>query len=133
MNGLDTNVLIRHLTQDDAVQARVASRFIAAECTREKPCFINRVVLCETVWVLESAYQYSRQQIGAVLERLLRTHQFNVEDVRAAWAALRMYRSGVADFADCLIGETNREAGCAQTVTLDRKAARAGGLQLLRT
>ncbi len=133
MKGLDTNVLMRHLTQDDIAQARLASRFIAAECTREEPCFINRVVLCEMVWVLESAYEYSRESISEALERVLRTHQFSVEDMGAAWSALRRYRSGVADFADCLIGETNREAGCAETITLDKKAAREGGMRLLST
>lgn len=133
MKGLDTNVLIRHLTQDDAAQARLASHFIGAECTREKPCFINRVVLCEIVWVLESAYEYSRKDISEALDRVLRTHQFSVEGMPAAWGALRRYRSGAADFADCLIGEANREAGCTETVTLDKKAARDGGLRLLST
>lgn len=131
MKGLDTNVLIRHLTQDDAAQARLASRFIEAECTRERPCFINRVVLCETVWVLESAYEYNRQDISEAVERVLRTHQFRVEDMHAALTTLRSYRSGGADFADFLISETNREAGCTETVTLDKKAARADGLRLL--
>lgn len=131
MKGLDTNILIRHLTQDNPAQARLATRFITSECSREEPCFINRIVLCETVWVLESAYGYSREDIAAVLERVIRTHQFRIEDVQAAWIALRLYRSGGADFADCLLGETNREAGCTETVTLDRKASRAGGLRLL--
>lgn len=122
---------MRHLTQDDAAQAQLASSFIGAECTRESPCFINRVVLCEMVWVLESGYSYPRTDIAEALERVLRTQEFVVEDMPAAWTALRMYRSGVADFADCLIGETNRQAGCTETVTLDQKAARAGGLRLL--
>ncbi len=131
MKGLDTNVLIRHLVQDDAAQAKRAGRFIAAECSREDPCFINRIVLCETVWVLESAYGYAREDIAGVLERIIRTHQFRIENVQAAWTALRMYRSGGADFADCLLGETNLAAGCSETVTLDKKAAKAGGLRLL--
>lgn len=133
MKGLDTNILMRHFTQDDAAQAQLASQFIGAECTRDKPCFINRVVLCEMVWVLESGYAYSRKDISQALERVFRTHEFSVEDVPSAWAALRMYRSGVADFADYLIGETNRAAGCTETVTLDKKAARAAGLRLLST
>lgn len=132
MKGLDTNVLIRHLIQDNPAQAKLATRFITSECSREEPGFINRIVLCETVWVLESAYGYSREEIGAVLERVIRTHQFRIEDVQAAWTALRLYRAGKADFADCLLGETNRIAGCAETVTLDKKAAQAGGLRLLK-
>ncbi|MDQ3562610.1 MAG: type II toxin-antitoxin system VapC family toxin [Pseudomonadota bacterium] len=131
MKGLDTNVLIRHLVQDDASQARLAGRFIARECSREDPCFINRIVLCETVWVLESAYGYAREDIASALERIIRTHQLRIENVSAVWAALRMYRSGGADFADCLLGETNREAGCLETATLDKKAAKTGGLRVL--
>ena len=131
MKGLDTNVLIRHLVQDEAAQARLAGRFIASECSRENPGFINRIVLCETVWVLESAYGYSREDIAGVLERVIRTQQFQIENVQSTWTALRMYRSGGADFADCLLGQTNLEAGSSETVTLDKKAAKAGGLRLL--
>lgn len=131
MKGLDTNVLIRHLVQDEPAQARLATRFITEECSRENPGFVNRIVLCETVWVLESAYGYAREQIAAALVRVMQTQQFVIDDVQAAWVALRIYRSGAADFADYLLGETNREAGCAETVTLDKKAARAGAMRLL--
>ena len=55
MNGLDTNILVRHLVQDDPVQSKKASQFILTTCTREVPGVINRIVLCELVWVLESA------------------------------------------------------------------------------
>jgi predicted nucleic-acid-binding protein len=131
VKGLDTNVLIRHLVQDDAAQARLAGRFIGSQCSREDPGFINRIVLCETVWVLESAYGYSREDIANAIERVIRTQQFRIENVQSTWTALRMYRSGGADFADCLLGQTNLEAGCLETVTLDKKAAKAGGLRLL--
>jgi predicted nucleic-acid-binding protein len=131
VKGLDTNVLIRHIVQDDPAQARMASHFIASECSREAPGFLNRIVLCETVWVLESAYGYSREEIADVLERIIRTHQFRIENLQCTWTALRMYRSGSADFADCLLGHTNLEAGCSETVTLDKKAAKTGGLRLL--
>lgn len=95
------------------------------------PCFINRIGLCETVWVLESAYGYAREDIARVLERIIRTHRFRIENIQAAWTALRMYQSRKADFADCLLGETIRAAGCSETVTLDKKAAKAGGRRLL--
>lgn len=131
MKGLDTNVLIRHLVQDEPAQARLATRFITQQCSRAEPAFINRIVLCETVWVLESAYGYSKEDIAGVLERIMQTQQFIVENVRAAWVALRLYRSSAADFADCLLAETNREGGCIETVTLDKKAVRAGAMRLL--
>ncbi len=83
----------------------------------------GRVVLCELVWVLESGYGYSRDQLGEFMESLLHTRQFEFESRDAALAALRQYRQGKADFADALIGAANRSIGCKTTVTFDRKAA----------
>ena len=131
MIGLDTNVLVRHLVQDDAGQSRKATQVITKQCTRDDPGFINRIVLCELVWVLESAYGYSKDTIVTVLEKLLRTSQLKIEDVQAAWTAFRMYQKGKADFADCLLGTTNRLGGCNETVTFDQAASKLEGFQLL--
>ena len=131
MIGLDTNVLVRHLVQDDPGQSRKATQVITKRCTRDDPGFINRVVLCELVWVLESAYGYSKDTIVAVLEKLLRTSQLKIEDVQAAWTAFRMYQKGKADFADCLLGATNRLGGCDETVTFDQATSKLEGFQLL--
>jgi len=131
MIGLDTNVLVRHLVQDDPGQSRKATQVITKRCTRDDPGFINRVVLCELVWVLESAYGYSKDTIVAVLEKLLRTSQLKIEDVQAAWTAFRMYQKGKADFADCLLGATNRLGGCEETVTFDQAASKLEGFQRL--
>lgn len=131
MIGLDTNVLVRHLVQDDPSQSRKATLLITKQCTRDDPGFINRVVLCELVWVLESAYGYSKDTIVAVLEKLLRTSQLKMEDVQAAWTAFRMYQKGKADFADCLLGATNRIGGCEWTATFDQPASKLEGFQLL--
>jgi predicted nucleic-acid-binding protein len=131
MIGLDTHVLVRHLVQDDPSQSRKATQVITKQCTRDDPGFINRVVLCELVWVLESAYGYSKDTIVPVLEKLLRTSQLKIEDVQAAWTAFRMYQKGKADFADCLLGATNRIGGCEWTVTFDQPASRVEGFKLL--
>lgn len=131
MIGLDTNVLVRYLTQDDVEQAALAVGLIEKQCTREQPCFINHIVLCEIVWVLGRAYGYPRDSIANVLERILRTAQFQIEDLPVAWTALRAYRQEKADFADGLIGSLNRQLGCEYTVTLDQRAARLGSFKLL--
>jgi predicted nucleic-acid-binding protein len=131
MIGLDTNVLVRHLVQDDPTQSRKATQVITRQCTRDEPGFINRIVLCELVWVLESAYGYSKDTIVPVLEKLLRTSQLKIDDVQAAWTAFRMYQKGKADFADCLLGATNRIGGCEWTVTFDQPASRVEGFKLL--
>jgi len=129
--GLDTNVLVRYLVQDDPGQSRKAAQLISRECTREAPGFINRIVLCELVWVLETAYGYSKEAIAGVLEKVLRTSQFRVEDVQAAWTAFRLYQKGRVDFADCLLGTINHRQGCERTVTFDQQAGKLEGFDLL--
>jgi predicted nucleic-acid-binding protein len=131
MIGIDTNVLVRHLVQDDLSQSRAATQVITKQCTRDDPGFINRIVLCELVWVLESAYGYPKDTIVAVLEKLLRTSQLKIEDAQSAWTAFRMYQKGKADYADCLLGATNRIAGCDSTVTFDQAAIKLEGFQPL--
>ncbi len=131
MIGLDTNVLVRYLVQDDPRQSRKANQVITKQCTRDDPGFINRIALCELVWVLESAYGYSKDTIVAVLEKLLRTSQLKIEDVQAAWTAFRMYQKGKADFADCLMGTTNRLGGCETTVSFDQAAGRLEGFRVI--
>jgi predicted nucleic acid-binding protein len=94
MIGLDTNVLVRYLVQDDPGQSRKATQVIAKQCTRDDPGFINRIVLCELVWVLESAYGYSKDTIVAVLEKLLRTSQLKIEDTRRRGPLFACIRKG---------------------------------------
>ncbi|MEM9011220.1 MAG: type II toxin-antitoxin system VapC family toxin [Pseudomonadota bacterium] len=125
MIGLDTNVLVRHLIQDDPEQSPRASAALDA-CTTEVPGYLNRIVLCELVWVLDRAYGYGREQIAPVLEALLRSADLRVEDEGLAWRALDLYRGG-ADFADALLALSNREAGAEETLTFDRRAAALPG------
>ena len=122
---------VRHLVQDDLRQSREATQVITKRCTRDDPGFINRIVLCELIWVLESAYGYPKDTIVAVLEKLLRTSQLKIEDAQSAWTAFRMYQKGKADYADCLLGTTNRMAGCDTTVTFDQAAMKLEGFQPL--
>jgi predicted nucleic-acid-binding protein len=130
MTGIDTNVLVRYLVQDDPDQAKKASRFISNECSTADPGLINRIVLCELVWVLETAYKYSRGDVALALEKILRTKQFEIEDHQDAWSSFREYQAG-ADFADAFIATVNRRLGCEHTVTFDRKAVRGTGFVTL--
>ncbi len=124
MIGLDTNVLVRYLVEDDPRQAATAAKLIEKQCTEDDPGFVNRVVLCELVWVLESAYGYARATIAATIESLLRTAELEIDAVEVAWPALTAYRAGSADFSDALIGRLNRDAGCSATATFDKGAAK---------
>jgi len=130
VKGLDTNVLVRLIVDDDEAHGKRAARYIGRHCTAESPCFLNRVVLRELAWVLDRAYGYGREQIAMAFENILRTTEFLVEDSDAAWAALRVHRDG-GDFADALIARTNRDSGCSVTGTFDAGAAEDAGFELV--
>lgn len=131
MKGLDTNVLVRLLTQDDKVQGPAAEAYVRGACSRDSPCFVNRVVLAELVWVLETAYGYPPSTVAEAIERILRTEEFMVEDNDVARSALVAYRRAGADFADALIGRGNKAQGCDATATFDRKAAALEDFELV--
>lgn len=121
MTGLDTNILVRYLTQDDPHQSKKASMMIEDAATKGEKLLIHPVVLCELVWVLETAYDYGRSEVATTLDRILRTAQFEVSDKDTVWRAWADYRSGKGDFADYLIGRTNGQLGATHTVTFDQE------------
>src|SRR5262249_47430287 len=100
MKGLDTNILVRYLVQDDRKQAERASAYIRKTTADGESCFINLVVLCELVWVLESAYEYTKNEIADVLEKILITKQFEIEAKDLVRQAVQDYRQGRGDLAD---------------------------------
>jgi predicted nucleic-acid-binding protein len=120
MIGLDTNLLIRYLTQDDPAQSRKAAAVVEQALSGGSSLFINHIVLCEVIWVLDRAYGFTRNTLGDVLENILQGKQFEIEDKPTAWQALNDFKASKADYADCLIGAKNRKAGCTTTLTLDR-------------
>jgi predicted nucleic-acid-binding protein len=132
LRGLDTNVLVRYLVQDDPRQAALATRTIERQCTPDSPGFIGQIVLCELVWVLESNYQQSRMQIASIIERLLQVSQLEVMDPDVAWRALSDYKNSNADFPDHLVARSNEANGCETTLTFDKKASKYPAFQLLK-
>lgn len=128
MIGLDTNVLVRYLAQDDRAQAAVATTLIENRCSIESPGFVGLVVLTEVVWVSESSYGASRTEIAEIVKRMLSIRQLVVQDAEVVWQALRQFESGRADFADCLIHRSAAAAGCDKTMSFDRRA----GMTLLK-
>ncbi len=131
MIGLDTNVLVRYIVQDDPEQSGQASAFMEKNCTKEDPGFVNLIVLIELVWVLKIAYQYDKKTIQNVLQQLLITTELHIEQTNNVWRALYEFKKGTADFADYLIAAINREHNCDMTVTFDRKASKINHFYLL--
>jgi predicted nucleic-acid-binding protein len=130
MKGIDTNILVRFLVQDDAEQARRATEFLTVECSADNPGFVNHIVLCELVWVLEGFYGYSRERVALALEGIIGADQLRIDEREDAFGALREYQDG-ADFPDALIGTANQRLGCAYTATFDRAAAKRTGFRAL--
>jgi predicted nucleic-acid-binding protein len=120
MIGLDTNVLVRYLVQDDAEQARKAAAAIEGASSRGEEIYLAGVNLCELVWVLETAYQRERRDIASTLEQIVRTAGVTVENANEVREAIDLYRSTSADFADALVGRLNQLAGCDHTLTFDK-------------
>ena len=131
MIGLDTNVLVRYIMQDDAKQSLLASRLVES-LSAEAPGFVPLVSVVELGWVLSSAYALNRAQLVEAFEGLLRTKELVVDRAETVWKALRVFQRGNADFADCLIERSAASAGCDRTVTFDRGAVSGCGMTLLR-
>jgi predicted nucleic-acid-binding protein len=118
--GVDTNVLVRYLTQDDPVQARKVDTFVATAIERGDRLQVDDIVLCELVWVLRAAYRFGKPVIVTALDKVMSTGIFAFDDRELLRSALNDYRNGPGDFSDYVIGRRNLRAGCEHTVTFDR-------------
>lgn len=123
MIGLDTNVLVRYLVQDDPVQSNRANRLIETAVQQGNILWICLVTLCETIWVLNKCYKLSKEELLPILEELLLIPQIKVENDDVVRQALRDYeKSKKIGFPDCLIGRQNLHRGCSLTYTFDKAA-----------
>jgi predicted nucleic-acid-binding protein len=128
--GLDTNVLVRYIMQDDARQSPKASKLIES-LDGENPGYITLVCIIELYWVLTTSYELTDAQFMEALEAILRTRQLQVERADQVVRALRVLAAGKADFADCLIERSASAAGCTKTMTFDVGASRHAGMMLI--
>jgi predicted nucleic-acid-binding protein len=131
--GLDANVVVRYLVQDDPAQSAAATRLMERVLSTELPGVITGITLCEIVWVLTECYDADRDRIGSVIEALLASRQLVVEESEIVWNALHDWRTSSADFSDALIGRKVIARGGEKTVTFDRAAAKLPGFELLKT
>ena len=130
MIGLDTNFLVRYLTQDDPIQSPKAREIIERRLTEEKPGFISMVAMVETVWVLERAYGLSPREIAGAVERVLQTDVLIVENEQEVFTGIIALKNGQGSFADAVIAALGARVGCSYTLTFDRKALRLPGFEL---
>lgn len=130
MIGLDTNILVRYLTQDDAVQSKRARDLLDGKLTPAEPGFVSVVSMVETVWVLERTYDLSDQEIAAAVESMLQADALLVENEPEVFTAMIAVKERRGLFADALIGALGAKAGCAYTLTFDQRALRLPGFRL---
>jgi len=125
--GLDTNVIVRYLTQDDPTQSATATRIFEHVLSERDPGFVSIVAMVETVGVLERAYGFGAKAIASAVEVLLAIDVLSIQFEQQVFAAMLELKSNRGSFADALIGELGAEAGCSRTVTFDRRATRIPG------
>ncbi len=130
MIGLDTNILVRYIAQDDAIQSPRATQLIE-QLSNGEPGFIALVSIVELVWVMQGCYAANKAETIAVLDQFLKVRTLCVENADVVFNALRSYERSNADFADCLIERSAHRAKCTHTMTFDEKAAKTAGMQLL--
>jgi predicted nucleic-acid-binding protein len=124
MIGLDTNLLVRYIVQDDPKQSKIAERIIELNCSNENPGWISMIVLCEFVWVTQGAYDYSKDVVISILYKILSTTELQIENVSIIRKALKIFEKENLDFADVIIGCLNNSFECSTTYTFDKKASK---------
>ena len=122
MIAIDTNILVRYITQDDLQQAEAAENLLAIYNNKPQSIFINNIVLSEFIWVLEKGYKYTQQQISSTIRIILSTEEFAFEYHNVLWLALEEYELKNTDFSDSLISKLNYNLGYKQTFSFDKSA-----------
>ena len=132
MIGVDTNILVRYLTQDDENQAKIVDQLFKQYATSANSIFINNIVICELIWVLESGYKYSRLQISEAIKQILSTEEFSFENQKLLRFALNQYSQNKLDFSDSLIGAINNQFDCLTTFTFDKSSKNTDNFSYLK-
>ena len=127
MIAVDTNVLVRFLVGDDTAQSSKAARLVERTTARGEALFVSDVVICETVSVLLGSYGVSRAEVSEILGQLLKATNVTFQDVDGLLRALEAFAAGRGDFADYVIRESARTAGCEKVATFDRALLKEPG------
>ena len=131
MIGLDSNVLLRAVLDDDEVWSAPAEAFIGTHCTQERPGYINVLVLAEICWVLRRRPEFNRVNLADFVQGLLDADNIVIAEQDSVTNALSDFRRGGAGFVDYLIAELNARAGATPTYTIDRDAVRSDAFEVI--
>lgn len=129
MIGLDANIIVRYLAQDDPIQSAQATEIFERQLTTQNPGFVSIVAMVETVWVLERGYGLPKDEIAAAVERMLQTDVLVVEYEQQVFTAMIALKEGRGSFSDGIIAALGAKAGCSYTLSFDQRALRMPGFQ----
>jgi predicted nucleic-acid-binding protein len=132
MRGLDTNVLVRWILDDDPRQAARVQQLFEEVSEQQLPLFVPSTVMLELEWVLRSRYRFDKSTVLGTFNALLETQELEFQDEPALERALSLYRQASADFSDCLHAGQCGSAGRAPMMTFDETAARLPSVELLK-
>ena len=132
MLAADTNLLVRHLTHDDATQAAAVTRLLDRAYRDEETVLVSHLVLCEALWALRAIYGFDKPKLVLAVQFLLGDVRFTLQARPLVEAALQQFATGPAQFTDYLIGLVDRELGASTTYTFDKAAAKSPDFTLLK-
>ena len=92
---------------------------------------VRTILLCETVWVLDAAYEYAKPLVESALEKILQTGMFRFEAKDVVFAAFEEYKNSKVDFADCLLGRVHASLESEPTATFDTALKKLSTFELL--
>lgn len=134
MIGIDTNILVRYLINDDKEQYKAATKLLKQYFSKKGSIYVNNIVLCELVWVLETGYKYSRELITNAIKTLLQTIEFKFDQHHLLVVAIMEYeKSTKIDFADILISLSNKHHGCSTTYSFDKALSKLSNVEILES
>lgn len=125
MLALDTNILVRLVSNDDPAAAQRIQVALDAELAFERQCMVGHIVLCELVWVLQRLYGYSLKQCQQTVSSLLGFAGLRFEALPVLLTAYKAWEKHGGDWADHLIGAQLQALGCVVVLTLDKAASKA--------
>lgn len=131
MIAIDTDILLRHLTQDDPGQSAKVAKLLAGAASNGELVLLTDIVLCETAWVLTRFYEVKRADLLTAMGRILADAQFAFHHRPEVAAAVRASRTGRGHFADHLLSALALSAGCHTTYTFEKGLGASSGFTLL--
>lgn len=131
MIAADTNLLIRHLTHDNAEQAEKVHVLFDDAGLRQEPIFVGHIVLSEVTWVLRAVYGFAKPQISLALQALLDDGAFHFQDRPLIEEALSLYKRHASQFSDHLLGAVAKHQGASTTYTIDKTVGKFPHFTLL--